>query len=74
MLADYAIINLNLWFWFAAFVTFTYRDVLSKAAPGLLKTHADVAEAAKPIAGWLRDQLNRVVVEEQAEMRKHRPR
>lgn len=74
LLADYALKTLNLWFWLAAFLTFTYRDLLSQTKPELLKTYNDTAEAAKPIAAWLHDQFNRVLGEEQHEMRKHRPR
>jgi hypothetical protein len=73
MLADYALKTLNLWFWFAAFVAFAYRDVLSQTDPVLLKTYNDVAEAAKPIAAWLREQFDRVLAEEQDEMRGHGP-
>jgi hypothetical protein len=69
MLADYALKTLDLWFWFAAFVAFAYREVLFRADPELLKTYHDTAEAAKPVAAWLREQFNRVLAEEQAEMR-----
>jgi hypothetical protein len=69
LLADYALRTLNLWFWFAAFVAFTYREVLFQANPKLLTAHHDAAEAAKPIAAWLREQFNRVLAQEQAEMR-----
>jgi hypothetical protein len=65
MLADYALKTLNLWFWFAAFVAFTYRDVISKSDPELLDVYHDAAHAAKPVAAWLRDQFNRVLAEEQ---------
>jgi hypothetical protein len=74
LLADYALKTLNLWVWFAAFLMFTYRDLLSQGKPGLLKTYNDAAEAAKPITAWLHDQFNRVLAEEQDEMRKHGPR
>jgi hypothetical protein len=50
MLADYALKTLDLWFWFAAFVAFAYREVLLRADPELLKTYHDTAEAAKPVA------------------------
>jgi hypothetical protein len=30
LLTDYALKTLNLWFWFAAFVVFTFREVLSR--------------------------------------------
>jgi hypothetical protein len=73
MLADYALKTLNLWFWFAAFVAFTYRDILSQTDPELVRTYNDTAEAAKPIADWLREQFNGVLAKEQAEMRGHGP-
>jgi hypothetical protein len=71
MLADYALKTLNLWFWLAAFLMFKFRDVLSQANPGILKSYNDAADAAKPVAAWLHDQFNRTLAEEQAEMRKH---
>lgn len=70
MLADYALKTLSLWFWFVAFVAFAYREVLFRADPELLKTYHDTAEAAKPVAAWLREQFNRVLAEEQIEMRR----
>lgn len=64
LLADYAIKALSLWFWFAAFVTFTYRVVLSEKAPKLLSTYSETAAASKSVADWLREQFNRVLAEE----------
>jgi hypothetical protein len=72
MLADYALKTLSLWFWFAAFLIFTYREVLSKAEPELLVAYEDAASAAKPIAAWLREQFNRVLCRGQAEMGGHK--
>lgn len=66
MLADYALKALNLWFWFAAFVIFTYREILI-ADPVLMKTYHDTAETAKPIAAWLVEQFNHALAQEQAE-------
>jgi hypothetical protein len=74
MLADYALKTLNLWLWFAAFVACAYRDVLFRTDPELLKIYHDAAEAAKPVATWLREQFNRVLAEEQVEMRGQEPR
>jgi hypothetical protein len=73
MLADYALKTLDLWFWFAAFVAFTYRDVLSRSDPDLLGTYNDAAETAKSIAAWLREQFNRVLAQEQSEIGGHGP-
>jgi hypothetical protein len=72
MLFDYALKTLDLWFWFAAFVVFTYREVLWETDPELPSRYFKVAEAAKPLAAWLREQFNRVLAEEQAEMRGRR--
>lgn len=71
LLADYAIKTLNLWFWFAAFTAFSYKDAISKTDPELLKMYLDVANEAKPLFGWLREQLNTVLKEEQMEMAKN---
>jgi hypothetical protein len=73
MLADYALKTLNLWFWFAAFVAFAYRDALFQTDPELLKNYNDAAEATKSVAAWLGEQFNRVLAEEQVEMRGQRP-
>jgi hypothetical protein len=73
MLADYALKTLNLWFWLAAFSMFTFHDVLNRADPGLFKTYKDASDAAKPVAAWLSEQFKRLLIEEQAEMRKRGP-
>jgi hypothetical protein len=69
LLADYALKTLNLWFWFGTFVGFAYRDVLFETDPELLTTYHDAAETAKSVAAWLREQFNRNLIQEQAEMR-----
>jgi hypothetical protein len=69
MSLDYALETLNLWFWFAASVVFRYRDVLSQSDPELFQMYHDAAEAAGPVAAWLREQFNHVLAEEQGEMR-----
>ena len=71
MLAGYALKTLNLWFWFAAFVGFTYRDLVSRTDPELLTIYRHSAEAAKPIAAWLHEEFSRALAEEQAAMRAH---
>jgi hypothetical protein len=70
ILADYALKSLGLWFWFAAFVGFTYRELLSEVDPNVLKIYLDTAKDAEPTATWLREQYNRLLVEEQDEMRR----
>ena len=69
----YSLKTLNLWFWFGAFVTFTYGDVLSQNDPDVLRTYSDVANAAKPLAFWLHKVAiqPRVAGEEQAEVPGH---
>jgi hypothetical protein len=73
MLADYALKTMNLWYWFAAFVAFAYREALCRTDPKLLEAYHDTVDAAKPVAAWLREQFNRVLVQEQAEMRQQGP-
>jgi hypothetical protein len=74
LLADYGLKTLNLWFWFAAFVAFTYRDIVDKIDPELAQSYSDVARDAKPLAAWLHEQFNRVLAEEKTEMRRRAPR
>jgi hypothetical protein len=71
MLADYALKSLNLWFWFATFVTFTYRDVLFQTNPEVLNAYRETTEAAKPVAAWLQKQFNLVLAEEQLSARRN---
>jgi hypothetical protein len=71
MLADYALKSLNLWFWFAASVTFTYHDVLFQIDPELLNAYRETTEAAKPVAAWLQKQFNLVLAEEQLSARQN---
>jgi hypothetical protein len=66
MLADYALKTLNLWFWFAAFLGFMYRDLVSRTNPELFKAYHHSAEAVKPIASWLHEELNRALAEQAA--------
>jgi hypothetical protein len=72
LLADYAIKTLNLWFWFAAFISFIYADILSRTDPEFY--NHDLSESAKPIAKWLVEQFNHVLKQEQDEMAKSRSR
>lgn len=70
MLADYARRSLSLWYWFAAFVVYTYGDILSRTDPEILTAYNEAAAAAKPVATWLVEQYNHVLAQEQAEMGK----
>jgi len=68
LLADYGIKILNLWFWFVAFISFIYSDILDRADSDFHKTCHEVSETANPIAKWLAEQFDRVAAEEKAEM------
>jgi len=72
MLADYGIKLLNLWFWFGAFISFIYADVLERADSDFRKTYHEVAESANQITKWHAEQFNRVLAEEKAEMARSR--
>lgn len=67
MLADYALKTLNLWFWFGAFVSFIYLDVLASADPNFKTQYDRAAKMAEDVAPWLVEQFNRVLSEEQAD-------
>jgi hypothetical protein len=69
LLADYALKTLNLWFWCGAFASHIYSDILEKADPQFFRTYLSVSEEAKRVAGWLAEQYNRVLAEEQEAMR-----
>jgi hypothetical protein len=72
LLADYAHRTLNLWFWFAAVIAFVYLELLGKADPEILRTYHAAADTAKHVVRWLAAQYERVLGQEQAEMRKAR--
>jgi hypothetical protein len=73
LLADYALKTLNLWFWFGAFVSFVYLPTLGDTDPDLTKTYDAAASTAARVAPWLTEQFNRVLAQEQAEMRRTTP-
>lgn len=70
LLADYALKTLSLWFWFGAFVSFTYLPALGEADPGLVETYHTAAETATRVAPWLAQQLKHVLAQEKAELRR----
>jgi len=70
LLADYALKTLNLWFWFGAFIALVYLPLLGKSEPEILKSYYAAADRATEVSQWLVAQYNRVLAEEQAEMRK----
>ena len=71
MLADYALKTLDLWFWFAAFVAFSYLETVFRDDLELLKIYHDTAKSAEPVRAWLRQEFNRVLAQEQVEMHGH---
>jgi len=73
MLADYALKTLDLWFWFDAFVAFVYSPVLFDADRTFIKIYDAAAKMARDVSPWLREQFNRTLAQEQAEMERNRP-
>jgi hypothetical protein len=69
LIADYALKTLDLWFWFGAVVVSAYLPVLGRANPGIITNYHDAAETAKAVSSWLVAQYNRVLIQEQAEMK-----
>lgn len=69
LLADYALKTLNLWYWFGAFVVFVYLEILARSDPGFEKDYDEVNRMAQEVAPWLSEQFNRVLGQEQAELR-----
>jgi hypothetical protein len=74
LLADYALKTLDLWYWFGAFATAVYLPVLGSETRRILDHYHVTAEAAKVVSPWLSEQYNRVLAEEQDEMRKSKDR
>jgi hypothetical protein len=72
LLADYALKTLDLWFWFGAFATDVYVPVLGGEARKIVNAYHQAADLAKVVSPWLVEQYNRVLAEEQEEMRKCR--
>ena len=68
MLADYALKMLNLWYWFGAFISFTYISELDEFDNEMLGHYHHTAKQAQEVAKWLGEQFNRLLAKEQAEM------
>ena len=66
MLADYALRTLNLWHWLAGFIGFTYITKLDRE---MLEALHEATKCAQEVAKWLGEQFNRMLAEEQAEMK-----
>ena len=69
MLAYFSVKSLNLWFWFGAFISFVYLELLVKTDPDFKKDYDAAAKMAQDVAPWLTEQFNRVLVQEQAELK-----
>lgn len=69
MLADYALKTLNLWFWFGAFISYVYLELLAKTDPDFKMDYDAAAKMAQEVAPWLTEQFNHVLVQEQAELK-----
>jgi hypothetical protein len=63
LLADYCTKTLHMWFWFGAFLFFTYRDVLARHDPEFFKAYHEVAKNAREALGWLGEQYNRLLAQ-----------
>jgi hypothetical protein len=72
MLADYALKTLDLLFWFGAFVAFVYSPVFD-ADRTFMKIYDAAAKMARDVSPWLREQFNRTLAQEQAEIERNRP-
>jgi hypothetical protein len=63
LLADYCIKTLGLWFWFVAFLRYTYRDTLAEHDAVLPQTYHEAATNLREATRWLREQYDRLLAE-----------
>jgi hypothetical protein len=63
LLAHYCIETLILWFWFVAFLRYTYRDTLAQHDADLPQAYHEAATNAREATQWLREQYNRLLAE-----------
>jgi hypothetical protein len=63
LLADYCIITLSLWFWFGAFLRWTYREILAQRDTSLPQAYHEAATNAEAAKKWLREQHDRLLTE-----------
>jgi hypothetical protein len=63
LLADYCIRTLSLWFWFGAFLRYTYKEILSQYDPSLPRAYHGAAASSQTAKQWLSEQYNRLLAE-----------
>lgn len=63
---ELALKTLSLWFWFAAFCTNTYRDILLADDPDFGTEYLRVAKSAEEVFAWLTEQYKNMLAEERA--------
>jgi hypothetical protein len=63
LLADYCIRTLSLWFWFVAFLRWTYREILIQRDADLHRAYHEAAENVRAAKQWLVEQYNRLLGE-----------
>jgi hypothetical protein len=67
LLADYALKTLDLWFWFAALVSWIYLPVISEANPIFKEGYDEATTTAKEVASFLVEQFNLTLRQEKAQ-------
>jgi hypothetical protein len=63
LLADYCIRTLSLWFWFVAFLRWTYRELISQRGADLPRTYHEAAANARAAKQWILEQYDRLRAE-----------
>ncbi len=63
MVVDYCIKILSMWFWFAAAVTYFYRDLIAKDDKGYFEAYHQAAAEAQNVSKWLVDSFNHLLKE-----------
>jgi hypothetical protein len=66
LVLDHCIQHLDLWFWFAAFVSYIYREVLDANDRGHHLDYFAIAEEAERVRGSLEENYRHVVAEERS--------
>jgi hypothetical protein len=69
LVVDHCHFLVQMWFWFAALVAHLARHPLHATDPAFGKDYLATARQAQKIAEWLVENLNRLLVERQREMR-----
>jgi len=66
MVVDYCSKILEMWFWLTATVSYFYGEIIHKIDKGYPEAYRQAAEEAKKAKGWLIENFNRLLKEEQA--------